>query len=90
MYNTYADRGFEIYGVSLDNDAEAWKEYCVKNDMNWVNVLGLNEDKESLAADAYGVRSIPSNFLISPEGKIVAKNLRGDEVRKKMAELLGK
>ena len=58
--------------------------------MNWVNVLGLNEDKDSPAADAYGVRSIPSNFLISPEGKIVAKNLRGDDVRRKMAELIGR
>ena len=90
VHNTYADRGFEIYGVSLDNDVEAWKEYCVNNDMNWVNVLGLNEDKDSPAADAYGVRSIPSNFLISPEGKIVAKNLRGDDVRRKMAELIGR
>lgn len=87
-YNTYAERGFEIYGVSLDNDVEAWKEYIEKNDMHWVNVLGINSEKESPAADSYGVRSIPSNFLISPEGKIVAKNLRGDEVRKKMAELL--
>ncbi len=90
VYNTYADRGFEIYGVSLDNDVEAWKEYIEKNDMRWVNVLGINADKEAPAADSYGVRSIPSNFLISPEGKIVAKNLRGDEVRKKMAEIMQK
>ena len=90
VHNTYAKYGFEIYGISLDNNVEAWKDYVVKNDMNWVNVLGLNAEKDSPAADAYGVRSIPSNFLISPEGKIVAKNLRGDEVRKKMAEVLGR
>lgn len=89
-YNTYADRGFEIYGVSLDNDAEAWKEYVAKNDMHWVNVLGIDPDKESPAADAYCVRSIPCNFLISPEGKIVEKNLRGQEVIKKLSELIGK
>ena len=88
VHNTYSQYGFEIYGVSLDNDAEAWKEYIVKNDMNWVNVLGINGDKKSPAADAYGVRSIPSNFLISPEGKIVAKNMRGDDVRRKLAELI--
>lgn len=89
-YNTYANRGFEIYGVSLDNDVEAWKNYTVKHEMSWVNVLGVNEDKDSPSADAYGVRSIPSNFLISPEGKIVARNLRGEEVIKKLSELLGK
>lgn len=89
-YNTYSERGFEIYGVSLDNDATAWKDYVVKNDMRWVNVLGINADKKAPSADAYGVRSIPSNFLISPEGKIVAKNLRGQEVIKKLAELIGK
>ena len=88
-YNTYAARGFEIYGVSLDNDANAWKEYVATNDMNWVNVLGIDADKNAPAADAYGIRSIPSNFLISPEGKIVAKNLRGHEVIKKLSELIG-
>ncbi|MBQ2394816.1 MAG: AhpC/TSA family protein [Alistipes sp.] len=88
-YNTYAARGFEIYGVSLDNDAKAWKEYVATNDMNWVNVLGIDADKNAPAADAYGIRSIPSNFLISPEGKIVAKNLRGNEVIKKLSELIG-
>lgn len=87
-HNTYAKHGFEIYGVSLDNDAEAWKAYIPENDMNWVNVLGLDDKKKSPAADAYGVRSIPSNFLISPEGKIVAKNLRGQDVIKKLAEVI--
>ena len=89
-YNTYAAHGFEIYGVSLDNNAEAWKDYIVKNDMNWVNVLGIDAEKQSPAAKAYGVRSIPSNFLISPEGKIVAKNLRGEEVIKKLKENIKK
>ena len=87
-YNTYAKHGFEIYGVSLDNDAQAWKDYIVKNDMNWVNVLGIDAEKNSPAAKAYGVRSIPSNFLISPDGKIVAKHLRGHEVIKKLSEVI--
>ncbi len=89
-YKKYADKGFEIYGVSLDNDVEAWKKYVAENGMAWVNVLGINEENDSPSADAYGVRSIPSNFLISPEGKIVAKNLRGEGVEQKLAELLGK
>ncbi len=89
-YNTYAKHGFEIYGVSLDNDTEAWKEYIVKNDMNWVNVLGIDAAKDSPAADSYGIRSIPSNFLISPDGKIVAKNLRGEAVIKILSESIKK
>ena len=89
-YNTYAEHGLEIYGVSLDNNAEAWKKYVAENDMKWVNVLGIDADKKSVAADAYGIRSIPSNFLISPEGKIVAKNLRGTEVIKILKEQLKK
>ena len=88
-YKKYADKGFEIYGVSLDNNVEAWKSYVAENDMTWVNVIGVNADKKSPSADAYGVSSIPSNFLISPEGKIVAKNLRGEGVAAKLAEVLG-
>ena len=88
-YKKYADKGFEIYGVSLDNNVEAWKSYVAANEMTWVNVIGVNADKKSPSADAYGVRSIPSNFLISPEGKIVAKNLRGEAVAAKLAEVLG-
>lgn len=88
-YKKYADKGFEIYGVSLDREVEVWKEYVGVNEMNWVNVIGINDANETPSADAYGVRSIPSNFLISPEGKIVAKNLRGEGVEAKLAELLG-
>lgn len=87
-YNTYAPHGFEIYGVSLDNDVEAWKAYMPEHEMRWVNVMGVDADKKSPAADAYGVRSIPSNFLISPEGKIVAKNLRGEHVIKNLSEVI--
>lgn len=88
-YKKYADKGFEIYGVSLDNDVNAWKLFVKDNLMTWVNVYGLNEKKESELAILYNVRSIPTNYLISPEGKIVAKNLRGEEVVAKLAELLG-
>lgn len=89
-YNTYAEHGLEIYGVSLDNDVEAWKKYVAENDMKWVNVMGIDADKKSPAAELYGVRSIPSNFLISPEGKIAAKNLRGNEVIKILKENIKK
>lgn len=86
-YAKYADKGFEIYGVSLDNNREAWKNFVAENGMTWVNVIDVCDDKTSPASDAYGVRTIPTNYLISPEGVIVAKNLRGNAVDEKLAEI---
>lgn len=87
-YKTYKDKGFEIYGVSLDNDTDAWRAFLPENGMEWVNVIAVEEDKTSPAADTYAVRSIPANFLISPEGIIVAKDLRGEALQEKLAEVI--
>ncbi len=87
-YAEFRDKGFEIYGVSLDSDAEAWKKYIAENGMDWVNVLGAENPEARAEVDKYAVQSIPSNFLISPDGEIVATALRGDAVREKLAELL--
>jgi hypothetical protein len=54
--------------------------------MTWVNVWGTDENGRWSAGEAYNVSSIPSNFLFSPEGKLVAKNLRGEEVKKVLSE----
>ena len=86
-YEKYADRGFEIYGVSLDNDREGWKAFVEENGMTWVNVIDVREDKSSPAAEAYGISAIPSNFLISPDGRIAAKNLRGTAVEERLSEI---
>ena len=87
-YAAYKAKGFEIYCVSLDNDEAKWRSFTSDNDMPWINVLGIDADKQSTAAAAYGITSIPANFLISPDGIIVAKNLRGGELSKKLAEML--
>lgn len=86
-YKAFHDKGFEIYGVSLDHNPEAWKAYVKEHEMNWTNVLRAG-DAGNAAVEAYAVQSIPSNFLISPEGKIVATQLRGEEVMAKLQELL--
>ena len=87
-YAAYKAKGLEIYCVSLDNDEAKWRSFTSDNDMPWINVLGIDADKQSTAAAAYGITSIPANFLISPDGIIVAKNLRGGELSKKLAEML--
>ena len=87
-YAAYKAKGLEIYCVSLDNDEAKWRSFTSDNDMPWINVLGIDADKQSTAAAAYGITSIPANFLISPDGIIIAKNLRGGELSKKLAEML--
>ena len=86
-YAEFAPKGFEIYGITLCGPGREalWKKYVAQNSMNWVNVWGY-EGEESKVAEVYGIEFIPSNFLISPEGKIVAKGLRGDDVKKTLAE----
>jgi alkyl hydroperoxide reductase subunit AhpC len=87
-YKLYHEKGFEIYGVSFDNNAEKWKSAIEKQEMKWVNVSTL-ERFDNPAAKEYVVESIPTNFLIDcSNGVIVAKNLRGEAVLKKLEELL--
>ena len=87
-YAKYADKGFEIYGVSFDRSGneEGWKKFLVENNMTWINVWGTGSNGDWAAGEAYNVSSIPSNFLYSPEGKLVAKNLRGEDVDKILGE----
>lgn len=86
-YAKYHDKGFEIYGVSLDKAREPWVKAIESKKLVWVNVSELKfwEDE---SAKKYAVRSIPSNFLIASDGTIVARNLRGEELGAKLAELL--
>ena len=87
-YKLYHDKGFEIYGVSFDNKAEAWKGAIDKLGVKWVNVSTL-QGFDNPAAKDYVVESIPTNFLIDcSNGVIIAKNLRGEAVLKKLEELL--
>ncbi len=86
-YDEYKDKGFEIFGVSYDNDAAAWKNAIATKGLNWVHVSAL-KGWECPTQALYGVRSIPRNLLIDGKGTIVAENLRGDALAAKLAELL--
>ena len=87
-YAACKSKGLEIYGVSLDNDAAKWRTFVADNDMPWINVLGVNADKRSDAAAMYGISSIPANFLISPKGIIVARDLRGENIKARLKEAM--
>jgi len=86
-YNQYKEQGFEVFGVSLDKTKDAWIKAIEKDGLTWTQVSDLKYWQSGPAA-LYGVRAIPANFLISPEGVIVAKNLRGQELHDKLAEVL--
>jgi len=86
-YLEYKDRGFDVFGVSLDKDKESWKKAIEKDHLTWTHASDLLF-WNSAPAKLYGIRAIPSNLLLDKNGIIVAKNLRGEELQKKLAELL--
>ena len=86
-YNEFKDKSFTILGVSLDQDKQKWLD-AIKNDgLSWTHVSDLAYWNNAVAKK-YHVESIPQNYLIGPDGKIVAKNLRGEELRDALAKLL--
>jgi peroxiredoxin len=86
-YAKYKNKGFEILGVSLDKDREAWLEAISKEGLTWPQVSDL-KFWQSEACQIYAVQSIPYTVLIDREGKIIATNLRGAELDKKLADVL--
>jgi peroxiredoxin len=87
-FNKFKDKNFTVLGVSLDQQKEAWVRAIEKDNLKWTNVSDL-QFWNNAAAQLYRVQSIPQNFLIDPSGKIVAKDLRGEDLEKKLCEYLG-
>jgi peroxiredoxin len=85
-YNMYHAKGFDILAVSLDKQKEAWVEAIQKDGLTWTHVSDLKGWESSIAAQ-YGIQSIPSNFLLDSDGRIIARNLRGDALDEQLAKL---
>lgn len=87
-FHRFKDKGFAVLGVSLDQpDAkEAWLKAIHKDNLAWTQVSDL-KFWENEAAVLYGIKGIPANFLIDPQGKIIAKDLRGEELEQKLEEI---
>lgn len=88
-YNAYKDKGFGVWGISLDNKKDSWVNAIEKDGLPWPQVSDLKGWKNE-AAQYYNISAIPMNFLLDSEGKIVAKNLRGENLEAEIAKLLGK
>lgn len=87
VYEKFHAKGFEVIGISLDEKKEAWTNAIAKHDLNWLHVSSLKGWKCPVAA-LYSVTGIPATFLLDPEGKIIARNLRGEELMKEVAKVL--
>jgi len=87
LYNEYKDKGFEVFGVSLDRTREAWLRGIQEDGLEWTQVSDL-QYFNSAAADTYQINAIPATYLIDPDGKIIAKDLRGSRLEDKLKELL--
>jgi thiol-disulfide isomerase/thioredoxin len=87
-YHKFKDKNFTILGVSLDRSKDSWMKAIYDDQLAWTQVSDLKYWSNEVAAK-YKIQSIPQNFLVGPDGKIVAKNLRGENLETKLCELLG-
>lgn len=86
-YNKYKGKGFEIYGVSFDQDRAKWLKAIEADGLIWKHVSDL-KGWESAAGQTYGIKSIPASILLDPQGRIIGKNLRGEALEAKLASVL--
>ena len=86
-YQQYHPKGFTILGVSLDDSKDKWLAAVKKDQLSWTQVSDLKGWQNSVA-DLYGVKGIPMNYLLDKDGKIIAKGLRGEDLEKKLEELM--
>lgn len=86
-YNKFKSKGFEIYSVSFDQDRGKWLKAIQNDKLTWTHVSDL-KGWESAAGQTYGIKSIPQSYLLDPQGRIIAKNLRGEALEATLASVM--
>ncbi len=86
LYNKYKDKGFEVFGVSLDRTRETWEKAIEEDGLEWTQVSDLKYFNSEAAA-TYQINAIPATYMIDPDGNIFAKDLRGITLENKLAEI---
>lgn len=81
-YKRYASKGLVIYSVSLDRNAENWASFVEEKRLKWINVID-----DGTASDIYKIKYLPTIFLISPDGRIVANGLRGEKIEETVSKI---
>ncbi|HEY5825157.1 MAG TPA: TlpA disulfide reductase family protein, partial [Cyclobacteriaceae bacterium] len=89
IFNQYKDKNFTILGVSLDNNKKNWQKAIVKDHLEWTHVSDLQFWKNEVAL-LYGVKTVPQNFLIGPDGKILNKGIKAEDLEKRISELMNR
>ena len=87
LYEKYKTQNFEIVSVSIDEDKKAWQKASKEDGVNWTNLLDAKKKSDEIGVKD-GVQAVPSNFSISPNGVIIGKNLKDEELAKRLADLL--
>lgn len=89
LYKKYHDKGFEIYSVSLDKDRTQWLRAIDQDGLEWANHVSDLNGWTSSGGATYGITSVPSTVLIDRQGRIIARNLRGEQLANKLKEIFG-
>jgi len=87
LYEKYRNQGFEIYSVSLDENAQNWSAFSSANKINWTNVIDPGGFKSENTIK-YGIERVPQNFLINKDGQLIAKDLKAKDLESEIKELL--
>ena len=85
-HNKFKNKNFEIISISLDKNKNSWIKAVKEDNLPWLNLLD-ETNSESTVASMYGVITVPSNFLIDPDGKIVDKDLKGEKLQTRLSEI---
>jgi len=86
-YTAFKDKNFEILGVSFDRNHANWTKGIADDKRDWKHISDL-QHWQNAAGTLYGVRAIPQNILVDPQGIIIARNLHGEELNKRLREIL--
>lgn len=86
-YAEFKDKNFEILGVSFDSEMKSWKKAIDDDKLTWKHISDLQRWNNG-AASVYGIKAIPQNVLVDPNGIIVARNLHGEDLKNKLREIL--
>lgn len=89
LYKKYHDKGFEIYSVSLDKDRRQWLLAIEQDGLEWPNHVSDLNGWTSSGGASYGITSVPSTVLVDRQGRIIARNLRGEQLANKLKEIFG-
>ena len=89
LYPKYKDKGFEIFAISLDDDASDWKKAVQKDKITWPQVIDRG-GWEANTARNWNIQALPTSYLIDKEGRLVAMDLEKDDLEKALQELLAK